>query len=147
MNEPPILQPKPARGRLLWCISGIAILCGVSAVAELPFASSQNVGTQLLGMLGFGGFLLALILSFLFAWTERKQLGLLALAPLLLCLGSCVATTTVGRGARQARFERDFPRYVALVERIQADSTLASGKVVSVPLSEADHELVYSLLA
>jgi hypothetical protein len=147
MNEPPIIQPRPARGRLLWCVLGIVILCGVSAAVELPFASSQNLWTQLLGMLGFGGFLLALMLSLLFAWTKRKQLRLLALAPLLLCLGSCVATTAVGRGARRAQFERDFPRYVALVERIQADNMLASGKVVSVPLSEADRELVYSLLA
>src|SRR5215468_7008535 len=126
MNEPPILQPKPARRRLLWCVLGIVILCGVSAAAELPFASSQSLWTQLLGMLGFGGFLLALILSFLFAWTERRQLRLQALAPLVLCLGSCVATTAVGRGARRAQFERDFPRYMALVERIQADNTLAS---------------------
>jgi hypothetical protein len=147
MKEPPTLQPKPARGRLLWCVLGIAVLCGVSAAAELPFAYSQNLWTQLLGMLGFGAFLLALMLSLLFAWTERKHLHVLAIIPLLLCFGSCAATTAMGRGARRAQFERDLPRYVALVERIQADNTLVSGKVVSVTLSEGERDLGYTLLA
>jgi hypothetical protein len=147
MSQPPILQPKPAKGRLVTCVLGIVVLCGLSTAAELPFASSQDEWTQLLGMLGFGGFLLALMFSLLFAWTERRQLRLLAVIPLMLCFGSCAATTALGRAARQAQFERQFPRYQALVERIQAGNMLVSGEVVSVPLAEAERDLGYGVLA
>lgn len=98
-------------------------------------------------MLGFGGFLLALVFSLLFICTEHKQLRWLALAPLLLFLGSCVATTAMSRAAHRAQFEKNFPRYLALVERIQADNRLASGKVVTMPLMDADRDLVYLVLA
>jgi hypothetical protein len=98
-------------------------------------------------MLGFGAFLLAVMLSLLFAWTKRRQLRFLAVIPLLLSLSSCVATTVLGRAARQAQFERQFSRYVALVENIQAESTVAPGEVVSIPLSEAERDLAHSLLA
>ncbi|HEY9171287.1 MAG TPA: hypothetical protein VI136_03280 [Verrucomicrobiae bacterium] len=125
---------------------GIIILCGLSIAAELPFASNQNVGTQLLGMLGAGGYLFALVFSLVFAWIERKRLRLLAVIPLLLCFGSCVATTTVGRSMRRAEFERQFPRYVALVERIRSVEALASNKVESISLSEAERALVYNVL-
>ncbi len=148
MNRPPTSQPKPpGKGRLVACVAGIAVLCALSAASELHFASSQNEWTQLLGVLGVGAYLLALGFSLLFAWTERRQLRLLALIPLLLCFGSCAASTAVARAARQAEFERQFPRYLALVERIQLDNALVSGKVVSVPLSEAERDLGYSVLA
>ncbi len=136
-----------AKGRLLLCVLGVAVLCGLSAAAELPFASSQDGWTQLLMILGSGGFLLAVMFSSLFAWSERKQLRALAIIPLLLCFGSCAGANALGRNARRAQFERDFPRYVALVERIQTDTMLASGKVVSVPVFEAERDLVYRLLA
>jgi hypothetical protein len=99
------------------------------------------------GVLGFGGFFLALTVSLFFAWTERKVLRVLALLPLLLCLGSCVVTTAIERSARQARFEGDFRRYAALVEKIQGDSTLTPGNVVSVPVSGSDRDLIFGLLA
>jgi len=147
MSRPPILQPKPAKRRLVACVLAIVALCALSAAAELPFASSQNEWTQFLGMLGFGLYLLALGLSLFFAWTERRQFRLLAMIPLLLCLGSCAATTAVGRAARQAHFERQLPRYRALVERIQAENMLVSGKVVPIPLAQAERDLGYGVLA
>lgn len=141
-----ILRGK-ATGRLAACVLGVVILCGLSAAAELPFATSQNTWTQLLGILGFGGYLLALILSLIFAGTEWRQLRLLAVIPLLLWFGSCLATTAVGTASRRAQFERELPRYQALVERIQAGSRLDSGKVASVSLSEAERDLGYNVLA
>ena len=51
-----------------------------------------------------------------------------------------------GQSGAAGTIRRQFPRYVALVERIQADNTLASG-IVSVPFSEAERDLGYNLLA
>lgn len=147
MDQPAILEPKSAKARLGLCVLGTVALCGLSAAAELPFASAQNEWSQLLGMMGFGGYLLALMLSLLFAWTERRQLRLLAVIPLMLCFGSCAATTATGRAGRQAQFERQLPRYRALVERIQAENVLVSGEAVSVPLMETEHDMGYGVLA
>src|SRR5262245_54574307 len=147
MDKPPILGAKDARARLVRCVLGIIVLCGFSAAAQLPFARNQNGGTQLLGMLGAGGYFLALMFSLLFAWTERRQLRLLAVIPLALFFGSCAATTAMGIAARQAQFETRLPRYQALVDRIQAGDMLVSNKVVSIPLMETERDLGYEVRA
>jgi len=146
LNQPPVL-PKPAKGRLVGCLLATGLLCGIAAGADFPFATAQNVWTQILGMLGLGLYLLALGFAVLFAWTERKELRLLAVIPLAVCLGSCAATAVVGRSARTAQFEKRLPRYEALVERIRAGDALVSGRVISVPLVETERDLGYAVMA
>lgn len=146
MSQPPVLR-KPSKGRLAGCVLATAVLCGLAVAADLPFAAAQNEWTQLLGMLGMGVYLLAWGLAALFAWTERNGIRLLALLPLAICLGSCAGSTMVGQAVRKARFEKQLPRYEALVERIRAGNVLVSGKVVSVSLAETERDLGYSVLA
>jgi len=89
----------------------------------------------------------SLALSLIFAWTQRKELRILALVPLVIWLGSCQASTLIGIRSRRAQFERDLPKYAALVEKVRGVETFTQGNVGSIPLSEADRKVVYSLLA
>ena len=54
---------------------------------------------------------------------------------------------TVARATRTAQFEQRFPRYQALVAKMESGAVPVAAEGQSVALSESDRDLAYSVLA
>ena len=145
----PVTAPTdPAlRAKTVLCTIFVLLLCGLYCGTDIAFAKTQTFVTQSAGLLGVVGLLLAFIAGVVYAISNWKQLRFWAFLPLLVCLGSCQGSTTIARAARKAQFERDIPRYQAVIAKIEGGAISLPAQGEPIRLSGVEQDLAYSVLA
>jgi len=145
VSRPPVLLSTKLRFAFRLLV--VLALCGAWAGADLAFGSAQTPERQFLSMLGLLAWLLAFLIGILCWRRDWRQVRYCALIAPLLCLGSCAGVTGIGTAVRRSQFERQLPRYQALVDQMEAGSIPVSLSSRAIALPESDRDLAYGVLA